>query len=60
MGLECRGRGKNSNVSFVRPLFRSGFVAASGPGAVEIFSVKIPRADRYFGVNPKVRSKRLR
>jgi hypothetical protein len=39
----CRGRSENSNASIARPLVRSGFVAASQPALVEIFSVKIRR-----------------
>src|SRR6266478_7626195 len=38
----CRERGENSNASFVRPPFDSGFIAAIQPPTVEIFSLENP------------------
>jgi hypothetical protein len=39
----CRGRSENSNASIVRPLIHSGFIAATRPATVEIFSQRIRR-----------------
>jgi hypothetical protein len=50
---------ENSNGRIVRPPIGSRFVAANVPAADKIFSGDSARRNRYFGVKPNVRSKRL-
>jgi hypothetical protein len=58
----CRDRGENSNAAVARPVNGSGFVALTGPAAVEFSTAKsgARRGDPHYpGENPNVRSKRL-
>lgn len=62
----CRERCANSNMQLVEPAIHSGFIVAIEPATVEIFSREnaraafhAPVANRYPGVNPNVRAKRL-
>ena len=62
---KCRDCRENSNARAAQDAPGSEFIAAIGPAAVETFSAKMPRGaggctrNRYAGLNPNVRSKRL-